>query len=662
MADLGIIALLAALVLSAYGAVAAVVGHRRGIAGLRLSSQRAVWATAALVTLAVAALVYAFATRDFSIRYVAERSSRSMSLPLTIAAFYSGQAGSLLYWAWTLALFTAVVIWRGRHRLPNLVPYVTATLLGIQAFLLFILGFVTTPFEQLPFTPADGLGLNPLLNDGGMLLHPPLLLAGYASWSIPFAFAMAALLTGRLDGEWVRATRRYALIAWMILGLGNLVGAWWAYHVLGWGGYWGWDPVENASFLPWLTGTAYLHSVMIQERRGMLKIWNLALIILTFNLAIFGTFIVRSGVISSVHAFSQSAVGPYYLGFLAFTLLSALGLLTYRLPRLRAENQIDSFLSREAFFLLNNVVFLGIAFATLWGSIYPLISEVVSGVKVTVGPPYYNQVNGPLFVVLIALMGIAPLTPWRRASRARLVASFAGPATLALVVAVGGVVAGLQKPPALVGVAVCAFVVGTIVMEFARGVRTRWRAGCDLLGATVGLVRANPRRYGGYLIHLGVVLIALAVVGSRFYQTERDVTLAPGEELRIGPYQVTFLGLSEEVVPGQRIVVAPLAVREGGRYLGEVSAEKAYHRNYENQPSTRVGLLSGPRDDLYVVLTGWDETGRAGFVVFVNPLVMWLWIGGALLLAGALVAVAPAAWEQHVPAARRVAGVVRSVG
>src|SRR5229473_245290 len=426
MASLGQICVVGAFGLALYAIVSSVVGVRVRSRELVASGAHAAWAVTGLITAASITLLVALSIHDFSLRYVWEHSSRAMSMDLVLAAFYSGQQGSLLYWAWTLSIFAAIVFWQQRKPGPHRIfmPYVVAVLMVIEAFMTMLLGFVASPFEALPRPPADGVGLNPLLYDEGMRIHPPMLLAGLMSWSVPFAFAIAALATGKLGNEWVALSRRYAMVAWVILGLGNVLGAWWAYHVLGWGGYWGWDPVENVALMPWLVGTAFIHSIQMQERRGMLKAWNIALIMVAFFLSIFGTFVVRSGILASVHAFALSSIGPYFLSFLAVALVGSLGLFFWRLPRLKSENQLDSLLSRESSFLINNLLFLGIVFAIFWGTIYPLVAEALADQKVSVGPPYFKQVAGPLLGGVLLLMGIGPLMPWRRASLEHLGSNF----------------------------------------------------------------------------------------------------------------------------------------------------------------------------------------------------------------------------------------------
>ncbi len=642
MAELGSIVVVAAFIVATYVAVAAPLGDRWKAPELLASARNGVYAVAGLLTVAIIALLIAFLSHDFSLRYVADHSSRTMPGYLVAAAIYSGQQGSLLYWAWTLSLFSAVVVWQQFRRQRLLIPYVMAVLMGVEAFFTLLLAFVSNPFERNPVPPPDGVGLNPLLYDAGMLVHPPLLLAGYMSWTVPFAFAIAALVTGQLDAGWIRATRRYALVAWAVLGAGNLMGAWWAYHVLGWGGYWGWDPVENVAILPWFVGTAYLHSVMIQERRGMLKVWNLTLLLATFLLSIFGTFVVRSGVISSVHSFAQSAVGPYYLAFLALVMVGSLTLLFHRMPYLRSDNQLDSMLSREAAFLLQNLIFVALAFAIFWGTIFPLVTEAVQGVRITVGPPYFNQVAGPILLAMVFLMGVAPLMPWRKASRENLLRSFSPPLALATVGSAVLALAGIRHPYALLGLFVCMFVVGTIVLEFYRGARARHRStGEGYMVALMRLIRRNNRRYGGYLVHLGIVAISVGAIASHFYQLEHQQSLRPGESFTIGSYTLTYHGLQEYQEPGMRVVEAVVDVAAGSQSLGSAYPQKRFHQNFERQPSSVIYIRTTPLEDLYLVLAGWESDGRASFLAFVNPMVAWVWLGGALLMLGGMVTMWP---------------------
>jgi cytochrome c-type biogenesis protein CcmF len=655
MAALGQICIVGAFGLALYAIVSSVVGVRLKTRELVASGQHAAWGVTALITAASLTLLTAFAVHDFSLRYVWEHSSRAMSMDLVLAAFYSGQQGSLLYWAWTLSIFSAIVLWQQRKPGPHRIfmPYVVAVLMAIAAFMTLLLGFVATPFEALPRPPADGVGLNPLLYDEGMRIHPPMLLAGLMSWSVPFAFAIAALATGKLGNEWVAVSRRYAMVAWVILGLGNVLGAWWAYHVLGWGGYWGWDPVENVALMPWLVGTAFIHSIQMQERRGMLKAWNVFLIMVAFFLSIFGTFVVRSGILASVHAFALSAIGPYFLTFLALVIGGSLTLFFWRLPRMRADNQLDSLLSREASFLLNNLLFLGIVFAIFWGTIYPLVAEALADQKVSVGPPYFKQTAGPLLGAVLLLMGIGPLMPWRSASREHLLNNFLIPVAGTIVGLAVLFVVGIRDPFATLGFGLCLFVLGTILQEFVRGALARNRATSENYLAALGnLIRRNNRRYGGYIVHVAILLIGAGAVGSQVYQQQTQAVLTPGQSVSLGNYTITANGIQTLTPPGVRVVQGVLTVN--GQ---DLRPERQFFDNFPQQPSTRVGLRSTAFEDLYVVLAGWDGDGATASVslaVFINPLVSWIWAGGVLLLLGTLVTL----WPMPVPSRQRATAPV----
>ena len=640
--DLGAGALMAALVAAICATAAGFLGASTRDQRLAASARNGAYVVAAMLVLAACALLTSFLTHDFSVRYVAEHSSRAMPVEYIVAAFYSGQPGSLLYWALALSIFSAVVIRANYARLPDIVGYAISVLMAIESFFLVLLSFVSNPFERLPVPAMDGRGLNPLLYDGGMLIHPPMLLLGYSSVAVPYAFALAALIAGRTDGDWIRATRRYALFAWAFLGVGNLLGAWWAYHVLGWGGYWGWDPVENSAILPWLALTAFVHSVIVQQRRGMLKVWNMALIIATFCLAIQGTFIVRSGVISSVHSFAQSAIGPYFFAFLAVVVIGSVTALVARLPVLRDEGRIDGLVSRESGFLLNNVLLVSVAFATYWGTVFPVLSEAVRGVKATVGAPFYQQVNGPLLLGLLLLMGIGPLLPWRRASFGQLRRSFLVPLVVAGVGVTVLLVVGLRGPAAVVALAAALFASATVGWEYWRGARARVRVTGETPGLALARLVARARsRYGGYLVHLGIALIAVGVISSSFYQQVREATLPVGGSLTIGAYTLTHTGLAESTAPGSRTVAAQLVLSEGGGPGRTVTPAKVFYENFNDQPATHVAIETLHLEDLYLVLAGWGDDGTISLVAMLNPMVSLIWFGGGVLLFGAIVALWP---------------------
>lgn len=650
MAHLGSGALILALILAIYGIGASLLGARRRIPELLLSGYRATYAVAFLVAVALIALVVSFLRHDFRLAYVAGRSSRDMPLHYVIAAFYGGQEGSLLYWALVASGLGALALYLHRRSDRALLPYMNATLLSVLTFLLLVLTVVSSPFRLLPVTPPDGAGLNPLLRDPGMMAHPPFLLSGYASFTVPFAFAMAALITGRLGSDWLRAIRRWTLLAWALLGLGLLIGAWWAYHVLGWGGYWGWDPVENLALLPWLTATAFLHSVIVQERRGMLKVWNLALLLATFALSIFGTFIVRSGMLSSVHAFAVSRIGHWFLTFLALVLIVGIGLLVYRLPGLQSERQIESVTSREAGFLFNNLLFTAMAFAVFWGTTFPLFSELFWETRISVGPPFYNRVVGPLLLVLLLLMAIGPLLAWRRTDVRLLLRNVRWPATVGIGVGLVGLVL-FSRSWAAIAYAVTVFAVGVTLQEFWRGTLARRRnARENVFVAAWELLRRNNRRYGGYLVHLAMLLMAVGIIASNAFQLERQFVLRPGEQGTIGPYTVIYRGLEDRRTADAEIVAAQVDIYRGQQYAGTVESFRFFYRNYEDQPTARMGITLVGMDDVYVVLDRWENDGTASLRVYVNPLVIWIWIGGVVFVLGTVTLF----WPQPVPALARV--------
>ncbi len=648
MAELGAIALVAAFVLACYGTVAAGVGTR--LPEVALSARNALLGMFGLITLASLTLIAGFLSHNYELAYVAEHSSNEMPPAYVIAAFYSGQQGSLLYWCWTLAIFSALVVWLSWRANRQLMPYVVGVLCAMEAFFLFLLAFIQSPFATLPFHLDNGNGLNPVLQDKGMLIHPPMMLMGYMSWSIPFAFAMAALISGRLDFTWLRTVRRWSLAAFCIQSIGLLLGAWWAYHVLGWGGYWGWDPVENAAFMPWLAGTAFLHSVMVQERRGMLKVWNLTLLMLAYLLAIFGTFIVRSGILTSVHAFALSSIGPFFFGWLGLTIATSIGLLLWRLPRLQGEAHFESLASREASFLFNNWLLIAVTFAVFWGTVFPIISEAVRGEKITVGPPFFGAVNGPIFLALMVTMGIGPLLPWRRASRGLFVRNFLKPVTATAAAVALMLALGIRNPGAVLGYGACVFVFATLVFEFYRGTLARRRVtGKATLGALADLFVHHNRRYGGYLVHVGVVVVAVAIVGSHFYQLQRQVSLERGQSAAIGNYRLTFNGLASVRDAEKSTTYAALRLDDGT----VIHPGKSVWARDEKNPTSQIVIRSTPFEDLYVVLGDWTpDQSAATFLLFVNPMVAWLWVGGVIVVIGTVVTAWPHPQMRRVQAAR----------
>ncbi|MFQ5612581.1 MAG: heme lyase CcmF/NrfE family subunit [Anaerolineae bacterium] len=664
MPNIGFVALVLSLALAAYATVVAVVGARRQRRELIASARNAALAVTALLTVSVAALEFLLIVGDYQTNYVFEVSNRAMPLFYRITALWGGQDGSLLFWSWLMSIFAAAVLVRKWGSMRLMMPYVVAVMQVTLVFFIGLVIFVANPFEQLPFSPADGNGLNPLLRHYGMIIHPPLLYLGFVSFVVPYAFAIAALITRQTNDVWIRTTRRWTLAAWLFLSLGLGLGGWWAYDVLGWGGYWGWDPVENAALLPWLIGTPFLHSVMMQENRGMMKRWNMALIILTYCLVIEGTFLTRSGVISSVHSFAQSAIGPLFLAFIGGMFLFSLYLFVARWDDLSSDNELDSWFSRESAFLLNNLVFIGIALAVWWGTHFPLFSEAITGDKLVVGPPFFEQTTGPLWAALLLLMGIAPLMPWRRASAGRMsrllrLPALVGAGTMIVLYATGWV----RIPAAVIGFGFSAFTLTVTLGEYWKGMRARHRRnGEDYLTALWRLAGRNRRRYGGYFIHLGVIVVALGIIGSRFYQVETQQNVNIGETISItspfiGTYELTYRGLREVPSIDDRIITqATLSVTKDGRPAGELRPNREFFV-VQQQPMTIPDKRSTVSDDLYVILAGWEGTGEtATFKVFINPLVNWVWFGGLIFVLGTAVAAWPDPREERQRVAARTLG------
>jgi len=642
-ADLGYGMTVIALALAVYGGVAAGVGARTGRLALIESAQHAALGVFVLVTSCFALLTYAFLTFDFSVRYVATNTNLGTPFYYRITAVWGALEGSIILWSFMLALYTIILIVRHRVGARELYPWALATMLGILAFFLLVMTVAAPPFQRQVPVPADGRGLNPLLEDTGMITHPVALYLGFTGFTVPFAFAMAALITGRIGDTWLVLTRRWTIVAWYFLSLGLLIGGWWSYHVLGWGGYWAWDPVENAAFMPWLTGTAFLHSVMIQERRRMLRLWNISLVILTFGLTLFGTFLTRSGVIASVHAFTQGSIGILFLGFLALVLLTALGLVAWRWDVLRSEGELDSVVSRESAFLLNNVLLIAAAFTVFFGTVFPLLSEAVRGVKVSVGAPFFNQVNVPLFLSLVFLMGVGPLIAWRRASLDNLKRNFLWPVALGIVAAAAAFALGVRSLLAALTFATTVFVAVTIAVDFTRATRARLRMGESLFPAMGGLLLRHNRRYGGFVVHLGILIIALGVMGSHAWSVQTETTLHRGETAELAGYRFRFDGLTAVEESNHFKVVGAFTV-SNGRVLGVLRPAKKFYPQ-EQAPIAYVDYRLGLREDLYLVLGDFARDGsQATIKLQVNRLVSWIWIGGLVLTLGALLAILP---ERH---------------
>jgi cytochrome c-type biogenesis protein CcmF len=642
-AAIGYISILLALLAAAVGIVgpllAARAGHRRysSAIGWSISGQFI------FVTSSAAALIYALVSADFSVRYVAFNTTLATPIYYRVTGLWGALEGSLLLWEWILIIFSGLVAWIYRSRHKETLPWVLMVFSIVSFFFLAVIAFVSNPFETISPIPADGRGLNPLLEDANMMTHPPLLYTGFVGLTVPFAFAIAALIVGKLDGAWITTTRRWTIIAWFFLTAGNLVGAWWSYHVLGWGGYWAWDPVENAAFMPWLPATAFLHSIQVQERRRMLKVWNLSLIIIAFSLTIFGTFLTRSGILSSIHAFSSGPVGIFFLGFLAFVLLASFGLLAYRSDMLKEQPELDSMVSRESAFLLNNIVLVSALFTIFLGTIFPLLSEAVAGVQVSVGAPYFNSVTVPLFLFMVFLMGVGPIIAWRRASWDNLKRNFLWPATGSLMFALVLFVWKVKDFLPLLGFTLLAFVVMTIVYDTALALRARRRiAGEHVIRGLITLTRRNQRRYGGLVVHLGVVLIIMGIAGSMTYSVEREATLGLNESLSIGNYQIRFEGLRGSQQPTHFRVEGAFRVSKEGSDFGLLSPALKFFPSQQS-PIGRAVHRSSASEDIYLILSGFSDLDKnqATLKVLVRPLVVWMWIGGFVIALGTLVTIWP---------------------
>jgi len=644
-------ALAVALAVALFGVLAAAFAARRGEAALGALVRGSVFTLFGLTSVAVLAMVFALVSHDFSISYVAQVGSRSTPLFFTIISLWGALEGSILFWVWVLSLWAALVVWRNREISGRLIPYTGIVLLGISAFFLILLVGPANPFGLVTPVPSDGPGPNPLLqNHVLMAVHPPLLYLGYVGMSVPFAFAIAALISGdaRQD-RWLRLTRRWTLLAWGFLTAAIVAGMWWSYEVLGWGGYWAWDPVENASFLPWLTATAFLHSVMVQERRGMLRLWNVNLIVSTYALTILGTFLTRSGVLSSVHAFTTGTIGYYFLAFIAVVLLVSLVLVAGHSESLRGEGRLDAPIARETVFLLNNLFLTAFMFTVLLGTLFPLVAEAVRGVKVSVGEPFFNRMTLPLCAALLFLMGVGPALPWRRSDLAQARAKLLLPGGVALVVAVLSAVLLTRNAYAVAAFAFAAFAIVCNVREYWLGAAARRRAhGEAPATALVNLIAANRRRYGGYLAHIGVVAIALGVAASSAFRKEHDATLKRGEKMSVAGFELQLDSLWGREEPQRAVVGATLRLMHDGREVDRLTPRMNFYRT-QDQPVPTPAVRSRLWGDLYLNLMAFEQDGSSATIrAITEPLVPWIWIGGGIVCLGALVALSGPA-RKRVP-------------
>ncbi|MDQ5820146.1 MAG: heme lyase CcmF/NrfE family subunit [Actinomycetota bacterium] len=648
MAGLGRAALALSLALVLYAALAGGYAAWRRRRRLALSAQNALLAAFGTTLLASGLLAAALLRHDFTFTYVADHTARALPAMYTLSAFWGGQEGSLLLWLLILTGFSAAAVWLNRRSATDLVVWATPVLGGVAAFFAFLLVAVASPFATQPAV-ADGAGLNPSLQNPYMVAHPPMLYLGFVGLTVPFAFAMGALLSGRTDERWIVATRRWTLAAWTFLGIGQLLGAHWAYVEVGWGGYYAWDPVENAALMPWLAATAFLHSVMIQEKRGMLKVWNMLLVILAFCLSIFGTFLTRSGVVSSIHSFTQGSIGPWFAGFICVLTIGSVALVFYRLPLLRTRTRLESLLSREATFLYNNLLLVALCLTILWGVVWPLITEAIRGEPTTVAKPYYDFFLRVFGLPLLLLMGFGPLVAWRRASWRAVSQTFLVPAGIALAAGVGLVAAGAGSSiPGLTAYTFSAFVLASIAYEFVRGTRARRAlSGGSWPGAFAALVGRNRRRYGGYVVHASIVLLAIGIAGSSAYQTVREQRLAVGQSMQVGGYTLVYRGSQSRQTPQGSEIRANVDVYRDGRLLERMRPGKNRYTR-EQQDSTEMAIRSDrlTGEDLDLV-PDYDQSGNFYLKAFVKPLVNLIWLAGVVFLGGALIALWPDAREQR---------------
>ncbi|MBL8293247.1 MAG: heme lyase CcmF/NrfE family subunit [Bryobacterales bacterium] len=664
MENIGALALILSFCLAVYSVIASLVGKWKSRPFLVVSAERAVYAVWGLLTTASGLLIYALLTGDFRLVYVAQNTNREMPAIYKFTAWWGGQEGSLLLWAWILSSYAAIVVFQNRNKFRQMMPYVVATLMITQAFFCALITFPMSPFEVIAVgkeitAVPDGRGLNPLLQYWTMAIHPPTLYLGYVGFIVPFAFAMGSLITKQPGDSWIHTTRRWTLVTWLFQSTGILLGAGWAYAVLGWGGYWGWDPVENASLLPWITATAFLHSVMMQEKKGMMKVWNMVLISATFLLCIFGTFLTRSGIVSSVHAFAQSPIGTWFVIFLAIHIAVIVYLILDRLDFLKSESHLESVVSRESSFLFNNLILLASCFSILWGTLFPVISEAVTGEKISVDAPFFNRVNIPIGLFLLFLTGVGPLIAWRRSSVESLKKAFLWPTVgmLVTMAVLGGF--GVLHPYALLSFGLCAFVTLTVIIEFLKGSKAiSGKTGQNILSAMVELTHRNTRRYGGYLVHIGIVIMFIGFTGAAFNK-DRTVEVMKNETFDIGRYTLKIDEIKSGDHGNYTWSHAAIDIYQGGQKIGTLEPEQRLYKA-DRQPSSVVSIRRRLHEDLYLNFAGMNNEGtKAVIQAYVFPLVSWIWIGFWVLFVGTLVCLVPSKVRYSYAKTQVVGQVVR---
>ncbi|MCH7982824.1 MAG: heme lyase CcmF/NrfE family subunit [Chloroflexi bacterium] len=683
MADLGVMALLLGLALSAYSVIGSAIGVKIGMPALIVSARRALYMTTLAAAVASAALINAFVQNDFSIKYVADHSNSVMERAFVWVAFYSGNEGSLLYIVLALSIMSALAIRFAPKRMAPSMPWTIAVLAAVQLFYFFVLSFFASPFELLETIPVDGRGINPLLTHPGMFSHPPMLMGGLIAITIPFAFASGALISGNYGDDWVDVARVSAILSWGVLGAGLLLGAWWAYTILGWGGYWAWDPIENVALMPWLVLTAFIHSIMVQKRRGMFRMWNVALLNIAFVLAQLGMFINRGGPVVSVHSFASSTLGVIFLSFMLLSLVFAFGLFLWRMPQLKSERAMESFMSREASFLVNNFLLLSVMAVTLWGVVFPLFSDLARDVSVSVSAPYFNRANGPILLGIVLMMGVGPLLPWRKSSARSLKKWFIWPVAIGVLTIVVLVAFGVKRPVAIFSFGVVAFVATSIMQEWWRGTAARHRGGENWALAWWRLVNGNRPRHGGYIVHLSILMLGLGIIGTNFYQQRTDGALALGESLVIDNYRIEYVDNGNSNRPDRIAQWADLSIyridtadyateisfaraqgsdgftlkdstpRPNDRLIGQIQPWHGFYPDF-NMASVRSGIRSTIVEDLYVIPRDFLSDGRVSLAVSINPLAWWLWASGPFFILGTMVALWPQPAVERRPARSKV--------
>ena len=623
--------------------------NKNGDERLFLTGQRLALGISFFVFLATFILAYQLVQSNFDIDYVARYTSLETPVVYKISALWAGQSGSLLFWLFILSIYTTIVILQNQQKHNSLMPWVIITLAIVQMFFLVLTNYVTNPFKptDADFIVSNGNGLNPLLQNVTMATHPPTLYLGYVGFSVPFGFAISAMINRDTSPLWIQSIRRWALVSWLFLSIGIILGGWWAYRELGWGGYWAWDPVENASFMPWLTATAFVHSIIIQEKKDMLRVWNMVLIIITFTLCIFGTFLTRSGVMSSVHSFTGSSLGPIFLTFVFSIMIVSFGMMYFRRNDLRSTKKMESFTSRESGFLFNNMVFVVMCFAVFWGTLFPVFSEAIRGTKITVGPPFFNQINIPIGLILLALTGIGPLLAWRKTGKKSLIRNFTFPIITGLIVAILLLIIGLRGA-VVISFSLGAFVTATITTEFTRGIQARRKKFNEsIITALIKMVSKNRSRYGGYVVHLGIVFMFVGFTGHAFDQ-EKEFSLKVGESNHVAGYNFKLIQMSETERPNHYAWISDLRVtNDEGKFVTNLHPEKRiyFHRNPDpnrRQPHSELDIYTTMNRDIYSIFSGVDSENSVAFIkIMVNPLVQWVWLGGYILVFGTIVALWP---------------------